>query len=334
MFSAGIVLNYSIGTINGFRYYYTSLVAVGLVALFEVLMFWLPDTPRWLLSRGYGEEAENVLLWFRGKTIGIKKELDEMKASLTAKKNTEKKVWRQFQKRSVFIPFVYVLIVFLFQQAGGINAVASFASTIFSDAGVSNPRLTSIYAVGCASLIGNFASFFLVDLVGRTSLLIASGTGMFLGSTILGTHFFITRPSLCNDFNATVIDTMENVAEPCNAHFGPLAIVSLILYRLSFAIGFGPMPWILVSELLPLSVRGVASGFVMVTNWSTSALVAGLYLVYVEVVQQWFAMWTFALINLAAAVFVLLVLPETKGKSLEEMERKYEKRPDIVETVL
>ena len=138
--------------------------------------------------------------------------------------------------------------------------MASFASTIFSEAGVSDPRLTSIYAIGCATLIGNFASFFLVDIVGRTSLLIISGTGMFLGSTMLGTHFFVTRPSLCNDFNATVIETM---AEPWNAHVGPLAVVSLILYRLSFSIGFGPMPWILVSEFLPLSVRGVASGFVM-----------------------------------------------------------------------
>ena len=89
-------------------------MAVGFVALFEMLMFWLPDTPRWFLSRGYAEEAENVLLWFRGKTVGIKKELDEMKALLAAKKSAEKKVWREFHKRSVFIPFVYVLITFFF----------------------------------------------------------------------------------------------------------------------------------------------------------------------------------------------------------------------------
>ena len=331
MLTSGIVFNYAIGSINGFRYYYISLVAVGIVALFEVLMVWLPETPRWLLSRGYVKRAEKVMQWLRGKRIGTKKELDEIKSAIAAKKREGKKAWREFSKRSVLIPLTYIFIVFFFHQAGGISAVAAFAATIFSDAGVSIPRVTSIYAVGLASLVGNFTAFFLVDLVGRTFLLTVSGTGMFLGSTMLGTHFFITRSSLCSDFtNSTIVDSMET--EPCNTHFGPLATVSLILYRFSFSIGFGPIPWILVSEFLPLPVRGFASGFAMLLNWTISTIVTGFYLEYAAVVQQWFAMWTFALSNLVATLFVIVFLPETKGKSLEELERKFMKQPDIVET--
>ena len=308
-------------------------MAVGVVALFEVLMFWLPETPRWLLSRGYKEQAECVLLWLRGKKIGIKKELDEINRTTRSKKSGSiKHLLREFSKRAVLVPFIYVVVVFFFHQAGGIAAISAYASTILSNSGVGRPRVTSIFAVGISSLIGNFATFFLVDLIGRTTLLIISGTGMFLGSSMLGTHFFITRSSLCN--NSTLIDSMEIMTEPCNTQFGPLAIVSLVVYRFSFAIGLGPIPWILVAEFLPLSVRGFASGFIMTVTWSTSSAIVGGFLEYAELVQLWFALWTLALLNLAAALFVLIFLPETKGKSLEELETKFVKKPNIVETVL
>ena len=334
LFTSGIVFQYVIGSISGFRYYYISLVAVGIVAVFEVLMFWLPETPRWLLSRGYGEQAEHILLWLRGKKIEIKKELDEIKRNVRSKKSGKKNhVLREFSKRTVLIPFIYVMIVFFFHQAGGISAIAAYAATTLSNAGISRPRVTAIYAVGISSLAGNFATFFLVDLIGRTTLLIASGTGMFLGSSMLGTHFFITRSSLCVD-NSTLTDSMEAMTEPCNTQFGPLAIVSLVLYRFSFAIGLGPIPWILVAEFLPLSVRGFASGFIMTITWGTSSAVIGGFLDYAELVQPWFALWTLALLNLAAALFVVIFLPETKGKSLEELETKFVKKPNIVETVL
>ena len=293
----------------------------------------LPETPRWLLTRGYKERAEHVLLWLRGKKIGIKAELDEINRTARSKKSGSiKHVLREFSKRTVLIPFIYVLVVFFFHQAGGIAAISAYAATTLSNAGISRPRVTSIFAVGIASLAGNFTTFFLVDLIGRTTLLIISGTGMFLGSSMLGTHFFITRSSLCN--NSTLIDSMETMTESCNTQFGPLAIVSLVLYRFSFAIGLGPIPWILVAEFLPLSVRGFASGFIMTVTWSTSSAVVGGFLEYAELVQPWFALWTLALLNLAAALFVLIFLPETKGKSLEELETKFAKKPNIVETVL
>jgi MFS family permease len=124
------------------------------------------------------------------------------------------------------------------------------------------------------------------------------------------------------------------LVEPCNPHFGPLAIVSVVLYRFSFAIGLGPIPWILISELLPLSVRGVASGLVTIVTWGTSAIINGLLLKYVELVNFWFAIWTLGVFNLASVIFVIIFVPETKGKSLEQLERKFVKQPDIVETVL
>ena len=331
LFTLGIAFSLAVGAIDNFRYYYMSLVAVGIVALFEVLMFWLPETPRWLASRRYVEQAEHVLIWLRGKKIDIQKELDEIKKTFPVKRS----ILKNFTKRSVWIPFILVIVTFFFQQASGISATATFAATILSEAGIEDPRTIAVYGIGIASLFGNIAAFFLVDFLGRVTLLVLSSTGMFLGCSTLGIHFLITRDSLCSEgfSNSTAIPT-DTVVESCNAHFGPLAIVSVILYRFSYAIGMGPIPWILLSELLPLTVRGLASGLVMIVTWATAAAVIGLFLEYVQLVRFWFAIWTFGLFNLAAAVFVILFLPETKGKSLEQLEKKFAKLPDIVETVL
>ena len=94
----GFIMSFAVGAIDDFPYYYVSLVAVGIVALFEVLMIWLPETPRWLLSRGYGEDAEKVLLWLRGKKIGIQRELDDMKKAIAESKANTANVWREFLK--------------------------------------------------------------------------------------------------------------------------------------------------------------------------------------------------------------------------------------------
>ena len=337
LFTLGIAFSLTVGAIENFRYFHISLVAVGIVALFEVLMFWLPETPRWLMSRGRVEEAEKVLVWLRGKKISNERELDEIKKNISANKK-KKNVLKNFSKRTVYIPFILVTITFFFQQTSAISATATFAATILSEAGIDDPRTIAIYGIGIASLVGNIIAFFLVDFLGRITLLILSTTGMFLGCFMLGIHFFITRDSICSSGSESVSNSTatltDTVVESCNAHYGPLAIVSLILYRFSFAIGVGPIPWILLSELLPLTVRGLASGLIMVVTWATSTVVIGVFLEYVALVHYWFTFWTFGLFNLAATVFVILFLPETKGKSLEELERKYARLPDIVETVL
>ena len=327
--TTGISLNIGLGAINNFRYYYISLIAVGLVALFEVLMFWLPETPRWLLSRRYGEQAENVLLWLRGKNIGIKKELEDMKKAILSQSKV--KVWKLFLKRSVFIPVLYVLIIFAVQQVCGINAITPFAGLLFLKAGVDSPRTTAAYAVGLFPYLGQFFSIVAIDIVGRKVLLVLSGIGMFLGAAMLGIHFFITRPSLCN---STVVEAVDAAAEPCNPQYQILAIFSVIMFVVSFTFGFNTVPYVLLPELLPLAVRGVASGFAAVSAWGGAALLTGFYLEFSTLVQPWFAMWMLAGINVAVVIFVILFIPETKGKSLEEIESKFVRKPSVVTTVL
>ena len=326
----GITITYALGSIDGFFYYYISLVAVGIVAMFEVFMFWLPETPRSLMSRGYVKEAEKIIKWLRGPNSKTStEELKEIKQHIISirQAQTREDVWKHLVRKSVLVPSMYLLVIFMVKQLCGINAVIAYAGEIFVDAGVPNPSVTSIYTVGASSVIGILVAFLTTDHIGRKSLLIISGILLFIGATLLGIHFYITRPSLCGNYLTMSSPYDDSTDEPlinCNAHFTPLLIVSVIVYTFGFSMGWGPIPWILVSELLPLSVRGKATGLCMIVSYLSSTIVVGFYLQYVELVTLWFAMWTFSIVSVAGSVFVLIFIPETKGKSLEAVEREFQ----------
>ena len=280
------------------------------------------------MSREYGDQAEHVLLWLRGKKIGIKKELDDMKESL---KENRSNTWKLFMKRSILTPCIYVVIIFAMQQGSGINGITPFAGTLFNDAGVNNPRYAAMYAVGGSGLVAVFCAIILIDFSGRKFLLIISGTGEFLGLVMLGVHSLITRPSLCANSSTTDVTDKMDI---CNSQYQYLAICGVIVFVLMFTIGFNSVPYVLISELLPLSVRGKAGGIATSVGWICAALFAFFYLPFKDLVHPWFAFWGIAALNVAAVFFVIFLIPETKGKSLEELENTFVKKPDVVKTSL
>lgn len=325
---AGMLLNYAIGSIPNFPYYYNSLVAAGIAAAFEVSMVMLYDTPRWLVSQNRTINANRSLRWLRGPSIDIEPELQEAMKTQNSSSNVLE-VLSEFRKRSVAVPLVLVILVMFFQQAGGLNAIGSFAASLFQQAGVKNPRVTAAYAVGGVELVTTLVIVFIIDLVGRKVLLLLSGVGMAVGTLLLGVHFYITRPSLCDTHSPNSTLSLKELEDSdttlCNTQYGPLAIVSIMTFGVGFSIGWGPIPWILTSELTPLRVRGAASGIAILVNWGVAAIVVGFYTSYAKAVTTWFAWWSFTVVNIGAVVFTAVFLRETKGKSLEEIENHYQK---------
>ena len=246
--TAGMVVGFGVGAIQDFPYFYGALVAVGILAVFEIAMVWLPDTPQSLVARGYSKSAERALRLLRGKKHNIKGELNDIKESvLSRRKEGNGSVWLQFKKRRVLVPFTYVLVILFFTQGGGISTTASYAAPIFSNAGVSNPRVTAIYAVGVASLLGNIASFFSVDILGRKILLILSALGMMVGSITLGTHFFITRPSIqYNDASCDRVRRRTMQLSLCPSGHRQPGIIPVLLFHWmgphTMAVGLGAPP--------------------------------------------------------------------------------------------
>ena len=308
-------------------YYHVALAATAIITVFVLLGVWLKETPRWLIANRQPQLAFHALQWLRGPQYDISSELQTMKLSLTEDSN-KTGVWKEFKRKSVLVPFVTLLVVFFFQQIGGLNAEAAYATVIFRDAGVARPQLTSAMSVGASALLGNVIAGVLVDRMGRKPLLFISGIGMGAGSTLLGVSFYITRPSLCSgsgtEFSRDSVDETS-----CNMQYGPLAIVGLTTYNFLFAIGWASVPWVLLPELLPYRVRGIGGGFAVLVNWATSALVTGAYLSYVKAVTLWFGWWSFAFLNFASVAFAVFALVETKGKNLESIQAAFEKKSNL-----
>lgn len=328
--AAGIVLNYGISSIPNITYYYSSLVAAGIVTIFECLVVWLHESPTWLIRHGQSHRAVNVLKWLRGPRVKVEREVERIEAAESLS------LWlamKEMSKRYITVPIVIVMLSMFFHQIGGAHVLSTYAAPLFETAGVAKPKLTALGAVGGVELVATLFSILVIDFVGRKLLLVFSSIGMTVGAALLGVHYYITRPATCSSSiaNLTQIETLMLQSQSTSGEFqncvnenlAPLAISSTVLFAVAYSIGWGPVPWVLLSELIPVHVRGAASGIATLVNWGSAAFVIGIYLEYSHTVKEWFAWWTFALLNIAAALFAIIFIKETKGKTLEEIEKYY-----------
>lgn len=322
----GVVLIYALSSIDDFRYFDQSLILVGFVALFTILMPFFCETPRWLLAHGQKDRAIAALKFLRGPKFDSSSELNMIKVNIASTpKLKTKQTLKEFTKGNVMVPMGLAILLAVFLQAGGLNAIVAFSALILQAAGVPSFRQIALYGTGCTRLILNIIAVFLVDLVGRKFLLFISSIGTFLGTTMLGVHFYATDPSFCSSMNLTNSSQSEAM-EVCNSHLAPLAITAIVVYNIGFSIGWGPVIWLLLGELLPLQVRGIGNGIAVFVMWGVAAIVVGTYASYAEAVQPWFVWWTYSVVNFVSLLFVVLCLFETKGKSLEDIQTRFDKK--------
>ena len=338
----GLIVLYGVSGIPGIQYYNVVIVAIGIVVIFELLALWLPETPSYLFLRHKQAKSMCVLRWLRGTKVSIDREVEEMEAILS-KKKTYCEALRMFSRKRLLYPLIIVVVLIFFIPASGQGAVVALAGPLLAQAGESNPNLAALYSVGIAGVLGTLLSYPVIDLAGRRPLLIVGGFGIMSGSAMLGAQFYLTRPSLCmNETNSTFCDSTEQwsfndsdleVAKAeitgCNLQYIPMAITALILIRFSNSFSWGPVGWIISSELFPLQVRGFANSIANSVYWTSAMIVGSTYLSYEKAVRPWFAVWTFSLLTLIGIVFIIVFVPETKGKSLEQIQEELEHKYHI-----
>ena len=318
--TVGIAATYFLGIQFGdyqIHYYDIALVAVTLTILFEVLMMVATlESPRWLFSKNRDDTATQILKILRGKDAQVQTEIDEIKMGLKCKPSIKNQLIA-FKSQSVYHPFILVCFLMFFQQFTGINAAIFYAAQIFSDAGYSNNKvnLISFGAVGCVQVLATLASVALVDYLGRRTLLVASSIGIITSSFLLGVYFFI--------FNIKCGSYLESAECPSGIEY--LAIASVALFIISFSLGWGPIPWSSMGELLPSQARSLGASIATFLTNALAAIVIFAFPSYANLVSPQFVWWTFAIIMITSVVFVLLFLPEAKGKSLEEIQEHFEK---------
>lgn len=305
-----------------------ALVAAGIVAIFEFLMLFTYETPRWLISKNHDDKAIRSLVALRGPQFQISKEIEKIKKSVQRTYSIAEQLM-EFRHRAILIPFFLVLMLMFFQQFSGINVAIFYASHIFLEAGLDNHMVNLLVAVaiGIVQVVATLVSVILVDCLGRKILLTVSSAGMALSSLVLGIYFYI-YDSVCNDClgkQNCPADTAHKTL-PCNTTgFGYIAVACIIVFIISFSFAWGPIPWTSMSELMPNRVRTLAGSVATFVNWMFATIITLCFKYYSKPpINNDGAWWTFSFIMFVAIVVVILFLPETKGHSLEEIQEHFE----------
>ena len=292
-------------------------------------------SPRWLLSKHKDRKAIQVLTGLRGPDCLISKEVEQIKASLQWNYSVLDQLM-EFHHRSVLLPFILVLVLMFFQQFSGINVAIFYASLIFQEAGLSAQQIDLIVAIaiGVVQVFATLFSVLLVDCLGRRVLLTASSIVMALSSLVLGIYYYV-YDNVCEscligelrpECNISIINNTIHEHFPCNTtNFGYLAVVCIVVFIIGFSLGWGPIPWTSMSELMPNRVRGIAGSIATFLNWTFATIITFCFKFYSRPpIDNDGAWWTFSFIMFLAIVIVILFLPETKGHSLEEIQEHFE----------
>ena len=322
----GVFAAYGLGTLN-LTYFNVALIAAGIIAVFEILMLFTYETPRWLYSKGKDLEGNRVLNILRGPKANVHKEITKIKKVLHRQFTLKEQVLA-FKERATYLPFVIVMMLMFFQQFGGINAAVFYAGPIFTQAGYnpSTSKLITTVAVGLVQIIATFISVVLIDILGRRILLTVSSIGMILSTLMLGIHFFVVKDcGGCLGGPPKCPNDTHHLELPCSSDsIGALAVTSYIILIVAFSLGWGPIPWTSMSELLPLKVRALAGSVATLFNWLCAFIVTFSFHDYQTAVTPPFAWWSFCFVLVVALVFVVLFLPEAKGHTLEEIQENFE----------
>ena len=305
MITIGILLSYIVGVIftpiEGWRYMFGVALIPALVL--GIGMFMLPESPRWLFEHGQIAKARTVLSRSRSP-----EEVDQEFREMEEIKELEEEQARVSYKE-LLAPYVRPALIIgiglaIFQQITGINTVIYYAPTILQNVGFSEGGAIAATALGVGVVNVGFTilAVRIIDRAGRRPLLIIGLIGMVISLALLGVVF---------------------ATGGAGGAAGLLATVCLGLYIASFAISLGPVFWLMISEIYPLRIRGTAMSVASIANWGSNWLVALTFPVLLATLGGAGSFWLFAVLGVVAWFFVYFRVPETKGRSLEEIEASF-----------
>jgi sugar porter (SP) family MFS transporter len=266
-------------------------------ALLVAGMLGLPESPRWLVKRGRTADARGVLSRVRP-AGAVEGELAAIDADVAHEQTAP---WSELLAPTVRPALVVGIGLAVLQQVTGINTVIYYAPEIFQSAGFASDAaaLWATMGIGVVNVLSTIIAIWLVDRAGRRPLLLLGLAGMVASLVVLGAGF---RGEL-------------------GARLGNVTVGCLALYIVFFAFSMGPIVWLMISEIYPTRVRARAIGIATASNWGANFLVTLSFPTLRQTLGSGPTFWLFAVFGVVALVFVWRRVPETKGRTLEEIER-------------
>lgn len=260
---------------------------------FLLLLFFIPESPRWLISKGLTEKARSALA-----RIQHERSTDEEYQEMVATIQSEKVSLSQLFHSGLRIALLIGILLPIFSQISGINVIIYYGPKILSEAGFSiGAALGGQVTIGIVNVLFTLLAIWQVDKLGRKPLLLFGIVGVVVSLVAVGLFFFY------------------------HISHGMILIIFILFFIACFAFSLGPGTWIIISEIFPTHIRGRAMSIGTFALWSANAVVGQLFPWMLENIGPAETFWTFAGICLPAFFFVWKVLPETKGKTLEEIEQ-------------
>ena len=304
----GVTTVYTIGYL--FNLHTLNIVCAIIPIIYTLIFMFLPESPEFLVRKGKHEAAEQSMMLLRCKAFDYKSEINEL---IKQQQEMSQKYPATFlelsQKPAIRKAFFIIMTQFFFFQMSGINAVLFYMTTIFIDADIQlEPALATII-VGCVQVIGSLLSTFLVDKIGRKILLILSTTLMTFSLIGIGVYFTLKQA----DVNVDAIRW--------------LSVVSLSVFVMSFSSGMGPMSYVLLGELFLFApdAKSKIAPMGQVLNFLLSFMIGMIFPILVETIGSGSTFFIFSGFTTLALLFSILIVPETKGKSLVEIQSELTK---------
>jgi len=261
-------------------------------------MLFNAETPRWLASNGRWEEAYQILEHLVG--AQAKQELENIRASFT---DQQKGSMREFLQPGFRVALLASVGLSALEQLIGINAVIYYAPTIFGYAGFASASSAILASgvIGIVNVLATVVASTLIDKVGRRPLLLWGTTGMTITLVALGTIFAIGP-----------------------RHAGYLTLAVLLVYIVSFALSRGPVVRLINAEVFPTRLRARGSSIAAFANWSANLLINVTFLSLMHLAGKPLTFWLYAFLGVIAFIFCKMLIPETRGRSLEQIEHYWQ----------
>eukprot|EP00045_Choanoeca_perplexa_P007224 m.63910 g.63910 ORF g.63910 m.63910 type:complete len:503 (+) comp13983_c0_seq1:423-1931(+) len=294
----GVLVSYAIGM--GVSWRPLALIGAAIPAGLAVLSIFFPASPRWLFSKGREEAAARTLSKLRGPGFNIDQEMGEIDEAISAAREANDVSFMDLFRGGAGKAMTVSLVLMLYQQFSGINVVIFYAGKIFKDADMPNANVPALIVSAVQVVVTAFAGS-IIDKTGRRALLMSAGIGMASACAVLGYYFY--------------------EKEQHNNPSGGIAVASVMLYIFCFSLGLGAVPWLMMSEIFPVRIRGLASSFATLFNWTCSFIVTETFNSMIDAMTEQGVFWFYGGVCIAGMLYVLFYVPETKGRSLEELER-------------